>query len=207
MPDAPVLDRSQRAEQARAARRDEILAAARRVFAARGFRGTTIADIAEEAGIALGTIYLYFASKEEVFAALNQQLHAMIVAALTQPSAATTIEDTVHALVGNVFEVCEGNQDLIRLVVLNTDRESEVTKRLRAADDQRIRPITETITRAMELGQIRSGDACIMTKLTTGLVSIALYQAFVVEDGKSAATYRDMCADMIASYLRPPAPE
>ena len=203
MPDAPVLDRSQRAEQARAARRDEILSAARRVFAERGFRGTTIADIAEEAGIALGTIYLYFASKEEVFAALNQQLQEMIVATLMQPSSATTLEDTVRTLVGNVFDVCAGNRDLIRLVVLNTDRESEVTKRLRAADDQRVRPITETLTRAMEQGQVRIGDACAMTKLITGLVSIALYQAFVVEDGKGAATYRDMCADMIAAYLRP----
>ena len=70
----PVADRDQRSELAREARRGEILAAARRVVAVRGFRGTTIADIAEEAEIALGTIYLYFTSKESVFAALNQQL-------------------------------------------------------------------------------------------------------------------------------------
>ena len=70
-----------RAELAKAARREDILAAARRVFAARGFRGTTIADIADDAGIALGTIYLYFPSKEGVFAALNARLGELIAEA------------------------------------------------------------------------------------------------------------------------------
>jgi len=72
---SPVLDRTQRAELAKAARREEILEAARRVFAARGFRGTTIADVAEEAGTALGTIYLYFPSKEAVFGALEGTIY------------------------------------------------------------------------------------------------------------------------------------
>ena len=72
-------ERAQRAEQAKAARREEILDAARRVFAERGFRGTTIADIAEAAKIALGTIYLYFSSKEDVFAALHQRFNEVIM--------------------------------------------------------------------------------------------------------------------------------
>jgi TetR/AcrR family fatty acid metabolism transcriptional regulator len=46
-----------------AARRDQILDAATKVFAAKGFHPTTIKDIAREAGIADGTIYNYFANK------------------------------------------------------------------------------------------------------------------------------------------------
>ena len=48
-------------------RRGEILPAARRVFARRGFRSATVDEIAEEARIAKGTLYLYFASKEEIY--------------------------------------------------------------------------------------------------------------------------------------------
>lgn len=44
-------------------RRVQILDAATRVFAARGFHGATIRDIARDAGIADGTIYLYFPNK------------------------------------------------------------------------------------------------------------------------------------------------
>ena len=50
-------------EQLIAARRNQILEAAAKVFATKGFHPTTIKDIAKEAGIADGTIYNYFDNK------------------------------------------------------------------------------------------------------------------------------------------------
>jgi hypothetical protein len=47
----------------------EILDAARTVFAQRGFAGATIDAIALAAGVAKGTVYLYFESKRELFLA------------------------------------------------------------------------------------------------------------------------------------------
>ena len=47
-------------------RRKQILDAAVRVFARRGYHGSRVGDIAEEAGVAHGLLYHYFASKEEV---------------------------------------------------------------------------------------------------------------------------------------------
>src|SRR5512147_1507361 len=47
-------------------KRAKILDAATRVFAERGFFGAQVADIARRAGIAAGTIYLYFRSKDDV---------------------------------------------------------------------------------------------------------------------------------------------
>jgi len=44
-------------------RRDEIMAAAKEVFARKGFHETTIADIAKEAGLAYGSVYWSFESK------------------------------------------------------------------------------------------------------------------------------------------------
>lgn len=199
----PALDRAQRAELAKAARSEEILTAARRVFATRGFRGTTIADIAEDAQIALGTIYLYFPSKEAVFAALNQRFSEMIANGLTGVPDAPSLEETVRQRVDNVFNVCGENRDLVRLVVLNTDPNSEVSKRLRKAEEARSRPMVRALERAMERHLIRRADACVATKLITGLVSFAVYQAFVVSDGKEADKYRQACADMILAYLEP----
>jgi AcrR family transcriptional regulator len=48
-------------------RRSEIVEAAKKVFARRGYRCATVDDIAEQAGIAKGTLYLYFKSKEEIY--------------------------------------------------------------------------------------------------------------------------------------------
>lgn len=58
----------------RAARRDQILRAAGRVFAKKGFTATKIADIATEAGLSHGLLYHYFRSKEAVYAALLEEM-------------------------------------------------------------------------------------------------------------------------------------
>ncbi|MEU1301571.1 helix-turn-helix domain-containing protein [Streptomyces shenzhenensis] len=58
-----------------------LLNAARQVFEAKGFTRTTIADITREAGIGRATFYVYFASKEEVFAAPAHQVRDQLVAA------------------------------------------------------------------------------------------------------------------------------
>src|SRR5207244_10069839 len=50
-----------------AERRDAILTAALDEFAARGFAATRLDDVAKRAGVAKGTIYLYFADKETLF--------------------------------------------------------------------------------------------------------------------------------------------
>lgn len=55
-------------------RRAQILTAAKRVFARQGFHRTTVREVAREAGLADGTIYLYFANKQDLLLALLGQL-------------------------------------------------------------------------------------------------------------------------------------
>lgn len=50
--------------------REKLLRAAEAEFGARGFHAVAISDITRSAGVALGTFYVYFASKEEIFRAL-----------------------------------------------------------------------------------------------------------------------------------------
>jgi AcrR family transcriptional regulator len=198
-----ALDRTQRAEQARAARSEEILNAARRVFAERGFKGTTIADIAEAAGIALGTIYLYFPSKDDVFAALSRRVGELIATAIGTGAQSDTLEASVRSRISNVFDVCGANRDLVRLVVLNTDPNSAVEERMRSRAENHHQPLVDALARSAEQGFIRTADPVIMTRLIIGLVSIAVYQAFVLSDGSDADKLRDECAEMIIAYLHP----
>lgn len=203
MTDAALSERTHKAELARAARREEILDAARRVFARNGFRGTTIADIADEAGIALGTIYLYFSSKDDVFAALRERLGEVIATATVEAPRGSTPEETTRLQIANIFAACSENRDLVRLVVLNTDPESAAAKRIRKAEADRNKPLARALQRGMRDGTVRDGDPVVMANLVSGAVSIAVYQAFVVSDGKDADKYRDACADMLVAYLAP----
>ena len=56
-----------------AAYRTLILGAAERVFASKGFDGAKIKDIADEAGLALGTVYAVFETKRDVFVGVHEQ--------------------------------------------------------------------------------------------------------------------------------------
>lgn len=60
------------ADEARTARRDQIIAAAAGCFSRSGYHATTMADIAEAAGVSKGTPYLYFPGKEALFIALYE---------------------------------------------------------------------------------------------------------------------------------------
>src|SRR5579859_4461925 len=62
-------------EQLIAARRRQILEAATKVFAEKGFHPTTIKDITREAGIADGTIYNYFENKTALLLGILDQLN------------------------------------------------------------------------------------------------------------------------------------
>jgi AcrR family transcriptional regulator len=61
------------AAAARAARRDQIIAAGLACFGRSGYHATTMADVAAQAGVSKGTPYLYFDSKQALFLALHER--------------------------------------------------------------------------------------------------------------------------------------
>ena len=65
-----TLERREREKQRR---REDILTTARTLFFDKGFRDTTIDDIARAAELARGTIYLYFETKEEIYASVLEE--------------------------------------------------------------------------------------------------------------------------------------
>ena len=75
-------------------KRERILAAAERVFARHGFFAARVSEIAKDAGVADGTIYLYFKSKDDLLISLFEsrmkQVNAALRIAITVAPAAST---------------------------------------------------------------------------------------------------------------------
>lgn len=199
---SPAKGRQKR-ERQKTARRDAILAAARKVFAREGYEGATIADIAKEAGVAAGTVYLYYASKTDLFAALHAQFFHAIQTALIEAEAPPDVGRGTRARIRAVFEACANHRDLVRLVFLNPDPRTEVARRMKTADEARHRPLADLLQGGMGAGIVRQGDAMFYARLITGLVIIALYQCFVQSDGSNVPAYEDAVADMIIGALTP----
>jgi AcrR family transcriptional regulator len=93
-----------------------ILEAARKVFASKGFNDATMDDIADAAGVAKGTVYLYYSSKRDVyFAALKfgiRQMYSMLVDKL---EAASTTEDKFRTLIAAKLAYFDANRDFFKI--------------------------------------------------------------------------------------------
>ncbi len=97
-------------------RRAQLLAAARECFLDRGYKGTPISAIVRSAGVAQGTFYLYFSSKQAVLAALRRELFRdyleVIEGAVGRPG---TPEERVVGLIADIADVVHRNLDLERV--------------------------------------------------------------------------------------------
>ena len=88
--------------------REEILAAARRLFAERGYHGTTVEAIGEESGRSGASVYQYFENKGEVFRVLVDELVADVLPQARQLGAADPVRpDDLDALRARVAELGE----------------------------------------------------------------------------------------------------
>jgi len=97
----------------------QIIDAAVKVFARKGYFNSRVSDVAREAGIAAGTIYLYFDTKQEILVTLFREKMAGFVSALRRAIAEE--QDTVaklRRLVRLHFEILEDNPDLAEVVQL-----------------------------------------------------------------------------------------
>ena len=93
-----------------------ILEAARKVFAQKGFHEATVDDIAEAAGVAKGTVYLYYESKRDVyFAALKFGIAEMYSSLLQEVQKQSTPEEKLRALIAAKLAYFDENRDFFKI--------------------------------------------------------------------------------------------
>lgn len=99
--------------------RATILQAAREAFAESGYANTRMSDIAKRAGIAVGTIYLYFKNKESMCNAFNDIANTRILdealPLLNEGNFATAIANSLRAS----MQVMQEEKDIMKLLYLN----------------------------------------------------------------------------------------
>src|SRR5688572_16991029 len=97
-------------------RRACILNAARCVFARQGYAETIVDDIAGQAGIAKGTLYLYFKSKEDIYlAALTEDARKLEDLTREKMNGAGAWQDKLKAYVSVRLDYLETHQDFLRI--------------------------------------------------------------------------------------------
>ena len=101
-------------------RRTEIMNAARTVFARKGFAQGIIDEIAKEAGVAKGTVYLYFSSKKEIYrAVLDYDMDCLKQAVLKRIDNAGSLREKIRAFTLARLEHSDERRNF--LAIMDTD--------------------------------------------------------------------------------------
>src|ERR1700704_1407986 len=148
----------------RAERRQAILAAALQEFSARGFAAARLDDVAVAAGIAKGTIYLYFSDKEALFQDLIRSEMSPVVASLETALAVdlpvrAVAERAVALFVREIYGT--SRKDIIRLIISEGPRFPQLADfYYREVLSRIIAAVRALLARALARGELRS-DAII----------------------------------------------
>jgi AcrR family transcriptional regulator len=139
-------------------KKTSILEAARTVFSRQGYAQTAVDDVAEEARIAKGTLYLYFKSKEELYlSALVSDLRAMAAEGRREMEAAENFRDKLRAFLRVRLNYCRSHENFLRIYLaeygsmfVKTPLRGELCQLLR----ENMRYVAGVIEEAIDLGEV-----------------------------------------------------
>lgn len=114
-------------------KRERILRAAIKVFARKGFYATKVSEIAKAAGVADGTIYLYFKNKDDVLISIFEDRITKLLAVLRKEiDAAEEFDEKLRVVVELQLGLLEGQRDLAEVVTVNLRQSSRLLKQYAA---------------------------------------------------------------------------
>lgn len=112
-------------------KRRRILDAAVRVFARRGFHASRVGDIAEEAGVAHGLLYHYFASKDEVLQTVFRENWDELLKRFEQVEAsAEPADDKLRGIVKILLRTWRNDPDLVTVMVREVGRSAHLSSQV-----------------------------------------------------------------------------
>ena len=172
------------------AHREEILLAAEKVFAAKGFFPSTMSDIAKEAEFGTGTLYKYFKSKEHLyFTLINEKVEEINRLVKTELSEKTSAVERIKRVLGLQFEFVGRNRNFFRIYISEWNRfEWTVKDELGKIIHEKMMTYIELITRVIRQGvKDREFKLIDPVDLAHGLVGVV--NSFIFEWLISAQPY------------------
>lgn len=138
-------------------RRATILDAARTVFARNGFTGAIMDAIAHEAGVAKGTVYLYFRSKTEIYrAVLDADMKALQASCLSLIEAAPDLPAKIEAFALARLENADARREFFRIMDAEGSNLTYNRRQYREWHREPVLRLAEAIRQAAGRGEIRS---------------------------------------------------
>ncbi len=183
-------------------RRSEIIGAARTVFARGGFDAGIMDEIAREAGVAKGTLYLYFRNKTEIYkAVLDHDMKELKESTIERVDAATGLKNKIRAFVLVRLERARINREFFRIMDSDSRSLTYTRSQYREWLREPVLRLAAAIERDAAKGKIRRIDpektAWLIVDMTRGTIQRSLLASTDAQPARDA----DFLLDFIWTAL------
>jgi TetR/AcrR family fatty acid metabolism transcriptional regulator len=141
-------------------KRERIIAAAARLFGEKGYHDTTTAQIAESAGVAAGTIYIYFSSKEELLVAVFEEFLGRHMDTLRQAIAGVASpKEKLKRLLGSGLQLMQAHPESAQIFLSQLRQSAQMIRTVAKRSSRAYKDvIEETIAEGVRSGMCREID-------------------------------------------------
>jgi TetR/AcrR family fatty acid metabolism transcriptional regulator len=185
-------------------KRGRILEAAIKVFAAEGFYNAKVSQIAHEAGVADGTIYLYFKSKDDLLINLFEDRMEMVNANLRE---AIDTESTAVARLRRIvklhLELVEQNRDMAEVISVELRQSSKFIREYSNPKfAEFLRTIAGTVVEGQRTGELRTGiDPYLFARALFGALDEIALAWLVKHPGSKASIELPRAAEQLGDLF------
>jgi AcrR family transcriptional regulator len=172
-----LMEKKKRKEREFTLRRSAILEQAGRIFAAKGFHNATMAEIADASGFAIGTLYRFFAGKEQLYTAvLTEKLGMMYDGIRKAVDAEADPLRKIDTLVATQFRFVVSNADFCSIFVRGdlislSEGSTELRKRMVADYAVYISFVEGVMRDGIRRGILKPMEPRMMAAALTGIIN------------------------------------
>ena len=143
-------------------RREQILSAALKVFARRGFAATKISDIVAQGGMSHGLVYHYFKSKEEIFyellhRALSTSGESLLMVEAMPLSPLQKVRETAKYILGGIDQ-WEDTSYYFLIVIHAAMMDTKQNERVFSDSEVPVESLMRILKQGQEMGEVKDGD-------------------------------------------------
>ncbi len=181
--------RSVRARRQRKERRSQLMAAAQKVFAERGYHGTAVSDIIRAAKVARGTFYLYFPSKRALFDQLLDDLltevHQGVKRVELGPDAPPPL-DQLEANFVWLLSLTQARPQMLRILLWEAvGLDAELDRKLDSFHQRMFALTQRSLETGVAMGLVRACDTALMARCVVGCLKEIMLSLLVRGDLES----------------------
>ncbi len=183
-------------------RREQIIDAALRVFAQKGFAGATNKDIAREAGITPGLIYHYFASKVALLKA-SIELRSPVRAARSLPPEMLdmTPQAMLRSFLKQILDVVEDDKFMrvLRVFLSELIHDPKISPLGIPAIQEGTKILEDYLAKKMKSGELRQGDPVLVTQVIMGSIMDMVLRRQILRDPVVLGYTHEEIADAVTA--------